>query len=105
MSKTMLVQLTVEELEQMIARAVGSAAPSLPRYLRPGECAKWLGCTEAAIRKWCKSSGMPFVQLGKERRFEPAEVISWMRARGRPLDSSAPPVRTPSLRVIRPTRK
>lgn len=91
----MLVQLTVEELEQLITRAVAAATPpSMPRYLRPGECAKWLGCTEAAIRKWCRSAGMPFVQLGKERRFDPNQVMAWMRSRGRSFDPDAIPAGT-----------
>ncbi len=102
MSRVMLVQMTSDELEQLIVRAVATARPaSLPRFLRSGECARWLGCTEAAIRKWCRSSGMPYVRYGKERRFEPDAVLAWARARGRVLDVTPPAGRGDKLRVVR----
>jgi hypothetical protein len=97
-----IVMLTVDELREIIRGEVAASQPSpMPRFLNVSQCADWLDCTTQAIGKWCREDGMPFVTLGSERRFEPAEVVTWMRSRGRPLPElpAAPAPR--HLRAIR----
>lgn len=91
-AKTLLVTLTLDDLDALLERKLAAiASPALPRFLTVAQCAAWLDCTTQAISKWCREDGMPFVQLGSERRFEPAHVVEWMRSRGKPLDLPAPP--------------
>lgn len=89
--ESMIVTITVADLEALLDRKLATiASPSLPRFLTVAQCAAWLDCTAQAVNKWCREEGMPFVQLGSERRFEPAHVVQWMRSRGKPLDLPAP---------------
>jgi len=98
----MLVTLTLDDVRDLLRDELATvASPALPRFLTVGQCAEWLDCTPQAIGKWCREDSMPFVQLGSERRFEPAQVVAWMRSRGRPLDLPA----EPAARHLRAVRK
>lgn len=101
-AKTLLVTLTLADLEALLDRKLAAvASPALPRFLTGPQCAQWLDCTPQAISQWCREEGMPHVQLGRERRFEPAHVVAWMRSRGHvPADLPA----EPTTRHLRPVR-
>lgn len=100
----MLVTLRLSDLDALLRRRIGEiASPALPRFLTSAQCADWLGCTPQAISHWCRDADMPHVMLGSERRFDPDEVIEWMRSRGKRLSLPVEPTMRHLQAVRRPT--
>jgi excisionase family DNA binding protein len=98
----MVVTVTMDDVRALLrAELAAVVSPALPRFLTAGQCARWLEVSDTAVRKWCREDGMPFVLLGKERRFEPAQVIAWMRERGQPLAELPPAAPTRHLRAVK----
>lgn len=81
----LLVTLTVEELETLLARAVAKglaqAHPEQLEYLTLGQAAKLLGCDERTVTTYIKTRDLPATKLGHEWRFARPELVTWMTDR------------------------
>jgi len=84
MSK-LLVQMTVEELETLLARAVAKglaqARPEQLEYLTLAQAAKLLAVDERTVTTYIKERDLPATKLGHEWRFESRELAKWMSER------------------------
>lgn len=81
---SMVVQLTTEQLEELVRKAVRAELgerQEAPQYLKRAELAQVLGCSEKTILRLIKSEGLPAQRLGAEWRFELAKVREFMAAR------------------------
>lgn len=80
--KSMIVQLTVGELEAMLTRAVvnglAQAQPGQLEYLTLAQAAELLGCDERTVTNYIKTRDLPAVKLGHEWRFERKELVRWI---------------------------
>lgn len=83
----MLVQLTVEELEELVQRAVSKALEErMPETSGPSSLlarsglALALGCSLATVDRAVKD-GCPFVVVGRTKRFDLARVQQWLATR------------------------
>jgi excisionase family DNA binding protein len=83
MSGAMLVQLTTDELAQLVRKAVRdelAERAEAPQFLRRAELAKVLNTSEKTIFRLMKE-GLPAERLGSEWRFELGKVREFMRTR------------------------
>lgn len=83
--KSMIVQLTVGQLRELIAEAVAEgAAKSKPEhleYLTLAQAAKVMGCDERTVTTYVKTRELPATKLGHEWRFARQEITTWMADR------------------------
>lgn len=82
----MIVQLTTDELEAMIERAVARANGNathepLARYVTMQNVADHFGVSKATVQNWISKETCPHIQRGKVVRFEIAAVEAWFRGR------------------------
>lgn len=86
---TPIVVLTSAQLadfvEQAVQRALNqfvASQPSPNRLLKSSEMAERIGVCESQLGNLCKE-GCPHVLVGdRQRRFEPENVLAWLRERG-----------------------
>ena len=82
---TLVVSLTVEQLEQLVDRAVGKAISSRPEesdVITREEAAAMLKVTPKVVLKYIEKDGLPTLRkLGHEWRFSRTQVIEWMHAK------------------------
>ena len=43
------------------------------------EIAVYFRVKESVIRYWMRSSGLPYIKLGKHPRFDPADIKKWIK--------------------------
>lgn len=83
----MLVQLTVEQLEDLVLRAVRkatgapAASASAPEVLTRRDAAKLLGVTPVTLSKLVHQRGLPCHLVGEQWRFLRSEVLAWVESR------------------------
>lgn len=78
----MVVQLTVEELEQLVDKAVRKAvAPPDTDVLTRDQVAKMLRVNERTVVNYVEQHGLPATRLPNGWRFFRSEVIAWMKGR------------------------
>ena len=84
MSK-LLVQITVEELEALLAKAVAKglaqAQPEHLEYLTLSQAAKLMAVDERTVTTYIKERELPATKLGHEWRFARQELVKWMADR------------------------
>lgn len=51
--------------------------------IRPDELAKALKVSHGTVYAWIERGTIPFVELGKSKRFEPEEVSKWLESKRR----------------------
>ena len=48
-------------------------------FLTPQELAEKLKVSRAAISQWCCQGKIPFYRFGKSVRFDPEEIMQWLK--------------------------
>lgn len=77
-----VVTLTVGELEALVERAARSALERGAELLVDREgLARRLGCSASHIDA-LRKKGLPTVMLGQSVRFDPGDVVRWLKASG-----------------------
>ncbi|MFI1161406.1 helix-turn-helix domain-containing protein [Streptomyces sioyaensis] len=73
-AEAVLKALNEGELREAIVEAAIQALNRGYATLTTKEAAKALGCGERFLRDGCNKHGFPYIDLGKEKRFGPAEL-------------------------------
>lgn len=58
-----------------------SATISEKRYLNVDEVAAYIGVSKYSIYRWVDRREIPFIPLGRVRRFDPLAIDAWMSNR------------------------
>lgn len=98
---SMVVQLTVAELRQLVRTEVAAAigdAQQAPPLLQRAELAQALGVSMPTLDRLRRESGFPELLVGDAPRFERAAVLAWLRRRSEGGDE-------PALRVVKGGRR
>lgn len=51
------------------------------KYLNVNEIAAYLGVSKFSIYRWIDRREIPFIPMGRMRRFDPAVIDEWMKKR------------------------
>lgn len=78
---TLIVQLTVDQLRDLLAEAVADREEPSP-YLDQTGLAQRYQISVPTLRKLI-GDGMPYVSVGEHKRFDVRETDEWMRVRSR----------------------
>ena len=80
----MIVQLTTDDLERLVAKAVrdalGSTASNAdaPEYLTLDQVGELLQACPRTVKNWTKQRGLPFLRVGAEWRFRRTDLMTWL---------------------------
>ena len=47
--------------------------------ITPGELAKFLKVSRAAVSQWCQRGELPYLRLGKTIRFDSLQIQNWLQ--------------------------
>lgn len=50
------------------------------------DVAKFLGCSNAAIKRWMKTDSLPHVKMVRTLRFRPSSIQEWVESKERNKD-------------------
>lgn len=84
-AKTMLVTLSVDELERLVEKAVSkvlantNASPL--EYLTAEQVAEKVGVCAATVGKWSERDGLPCMREGRVIRYRLEDVRTWLASR------------------------
>ena len=81
-AETRLIDLTVSDLQQLIATEVERVAGDRPpvKFLDTSGVCQMLGISPPTLRKLIEE-GLPCVRIGELKRFDPDAVRAWLNAR------------------------
>jgi excisionase family DNA binding protein len=54
--------------------------------IKPSELAAALNVSEAAVYLWISRRTIPFLELGKSKRFDPDDLAEWLKDNRRPAN-------------------
>lgn len=57
------------------------ATISAKRYLSVDEIAEYLGVSKFSIYRWIDRREIPFIPMGRMRKFDPVVIDEWMKKR------------------------
>lgn len=56
----------------------------ITKLIRPDQLAKALGVAQVTVYSWCRRGVIPHLKLEGVVRFDPAEIIPWLKERKKP---------------------
>lgn len=81
----MIVQLTTDDLEELVSRAVAKALAKVPsaerEILTRDEVAELLGVNPRVVLRYVEHEGLPASKLGPLWRFKRSDLAAWLDER------------------------
>lgn len=90
MKKALLMEVSLEELDQLIQKGVRAVMNESgtthqnnknDELLTVAEAAKLLKCTKVSIHNWKKNKGLKFHKIGRSTRFKKSELLEFVASK------------------------